>query len=568
MATHYIGAIPVSSMAKIFPEGDPADTPLSRLSCLANEPLSFQVAYKLISDQVFTVGTYVRIESELPISLYAVGYLPVLQTRDAFLDDHYRPGLFGDILYPKKTNPKIKEIRYPWESIYLEDDKTRLIARTDSWQSIWLTVNEYGKRQKGGSYPVKLTFRSMKDNSVLAECEITVDVIGAPLPKQRLMYTNWFHCDCLCDMYGVEPFSDRFWEIFACYVEKASRNGMNTLLTPCFTPPLDTPVGDERMTVQLVDVTVTNGEYSFDFTKLSRFVDVAMKNGIRYFEHSHLFTQWGAENAPKVMATVDGKYKRIFGWDTVAWGKKYIAFLRAYIKALIAFLKARGLDKNFIYHISDEPDPKHHANYRRAKAGISDLLEDYTVCDALSHYEFYEDGTVTTPIVVANRLDDFYGRAKNLWGYYTGGDARLGLPNRKLNTTGERNRMFGVQMYMYGLCGFLHWGYNYWYGALSQSIMDPRTDPGVFSGGSAGAASIVYPTADGDCLQSIRQKVFYEAVNDMRALLALEKRIGKRMTRRFVTDFFGKVDFKHVLGTPDELLAFREALNAEIAKHL
>ena len=72
MAVHYINAIPVSSMAKIFPEAEPEGTPISRLSCLANEPLSFQVAYKLISNQVFTVGTYVRIESELPISRRAV----------------------------------------------------------------------------------------------------------------------------------------------------------------------------------------------------------------------------------------------------------------------------------------------------------------------------------------------------------------------------------------------------------------------------------------------------------------------------------------------------------------
>ena len=102
MATHYINAIPLSSMARIFPEIDPADTHLQSLSCLANEPLSFQVAYKLISNRVFTVGTYVQIESDLPISLYAVGYLPVLQTRDLLNDDSYRPGLFGDILFPKK----------------------------------------------------------------------------------------------------------------------------------------------------------------------------------------------------------------------------------------------------------------------------------------------------------------------------------------------------------------------------------------------------------------------------------------------------------------------------------
>lgn len=237
MATHYIRAILQNSMAHIFPDTDPEGTPPTHLSRLANEPLSFSVAYKLISDRAFNEGVYLEIESELPISLYAVGYLPVLQTRDPDNDDCYRAGLFGDILFPKKVNPPIKELAYPWATLYMEDDKTRLIARTDSWQSVLLTVNESGKRQRAGSYPIKLTFRSVVDRSPLAEVGLSVEVVGASLPKQRLKYTNWLHCDCLCDMYGIEPFSDRFYEILADYVKKASQNGMNTLLTPCFTPP-------------------------------------------------------------------------------------------------------------------------------------------------------------------------------------------------------------------------------------------------------------------------------------------------------------------------------------------
>ncbi|MES9143981.1 glycoside hydrolase domain-containing protein, partial [Cutibacterium acnes] len=76
-----------------------------------------------------------------------------------------------------------------------------------------------------------------------------------------------------------------------------------------FTPPLDTKVGGERPTVQLVGVNVTNGKYSFDFSKLKRFVDMCLGLGVEYFEMSHLFTQWGAAFAPKVIATVDGVEK-------------------------------------------------------------------------------------------------------------------------------------------------------------------------------------------------------------------------------------------------------------------
>ena len=53
--------------------------------------------------------------------------------------------------------------------------------------------------------------------------------------------------------------------------------------------------------------------------------------GIKYFEISHLFTQWGVKAAPKVMATVDGEYKQIFGWDTVSTSDEYRAFLRQFL---------------------------------------------------------------------------------------------------------------------------------------------------------------------------------------------------------------------------------------------
>ena len=225
MAIHQIDTVITSSMEKFFPEAPPEDRGIRRLYALANEPLSFGVAYRLNSNQAFVVGTHVRIESELPISLYSVGYVPVLQARDAYMDDRMRPGLVGDLLLPKKTNPKIKKTSYPWTDIYLEEDSTRLFARTDSWQAIYLTVNEEERVLKGGSYPVKLTFCSIENGAPLGECELTVELASARLPKQTLLCTNWFHCDCLADAYGVEPFSERFFEIFRDYVRKAAKNG-------------------------------------------------------------------------------------------------------------------------------------------------------------------------------------------------------------------------------------------------------------------------------------------------------------------------------------------------------
>ena len=48
------------------------------------------------------------------------------------------------------------------------------------------------------------------------------------------------------------------------------------ILTPIFTPPLDTAVGGERRTVQLVGITKTGSEYSFDFTLLERWINLCI----------------------------------------------------------------------------------------------------------------------------------------------------------------------------------------------------------------------------------------------------------------------------------------------------
>ena len=84
-----------------------------------------------------------------------------------------------------------------------------------------------------------------------------------------------------------------------------------------------------------MDVTRNGTEYSFDFSKLGRWVDLCDKVGIQYLEISHLYSQWGAAACPKVIAKTDGEEKQIFGWDTPSDGDEYKAFLSALIPAML-----------------------------------------------------------------------------------------------------------------------------------------------------------------------------------------------------------------------------------------
>lgn len=560
-----IKTVALSSLHKVFPDECPEPQEKLSFSALKNEPLSFQIAYKADDGQK-VIPFNVKVETELPIALYCVDYVNVLNTSIEGAECNRGPGLFPDILRPKAINPKIKDQGFSWQSLYFEQGENRfLYGLQDSWQSLWFTVNEDAKGLKPGEYDVKITLLGRRTNEVIGEETVKVKIIGAALPKQKFIYTNWFHCDCLCDYYNVKPFSDEFWPIFKEQVRAAAKNGMNMILTPFFTPALDTSIGSERMTVQLVGVTLQNGEYSFDFSLAEKFIDVCQGLGIEYFEHAHLFTQWGAKAAPKIMGNKNGKYVKLFGWNTKASGLAYKRFLQAYIPALKEFLKKKNIEKKIFFHISDEPSERQAESYKKALAAVGDMLDGYMQGDALSHYVFYENGFVKTPIVVTSAVESFAGRCDNMWCYYTGGEVKDGLSNRLVIMSNERNRILGTQMYKYGMKGFLHWGYNYYYDMLSHGLADPKSNTGCYNANPCTAFS-VYPERDGSCLQSIRQKVFFEGILDLRALQVAEKRCGKQSVQGLIEKHFGDLNFRIYPKTPEQMLRFRNELNCLIEK--
>ncbi len=559
--------VALSSLERVFPNGNFEEKTFKSISAMKNEPVSFQVAYKLFDSADLSIPVNVKVETDLPVSLFAVGCVPVLHTSVAG-EDFAKAGLFPDVLYEKKINPEYIEGHSPTRTIFTEKgDRTQLNATVDSWQSVWLTVNEKAKTIKSGRYKVKVSFLDRRSTEVMSESEVTVDIIDASLAKQKICYTNWIHCDNICEMHGVEMFSDRFFELLGDYLKLASQNGMNMVLVPAFTPALDTPIGQYRMKAQLVGIEKKGSKYNFDFSLMKRYIDVAKKSGITHFEHTHFFTQWGAIAAPMIFANVNGKEKRIFGWDTDSTGKAYGNFLKQYIPAVIEFLKQEKLDKRILFHVSDEPTEKNFDNYRKACDVVRPLLEGYLTGDALSKYEFYSEGVTKCPIVRTDSVHGYIGRCDYMWCYYTGGEVKNGLSNRTLAIPPEKNRMIGIQMYYFNMRGFLHWGYNFYYDRLSQGFFEPRANPCGFNNNPA-TAFMVYPEYSGKINQSTRQKVFGEGLLDIRALQLLEKLTSKENCHKIIEKHFGEMSFHASPSTPEQMLAFREEVNAEIAKNI
>lgn len=556
------------SLVEVTPTDCPDAKEIKKITLKCNEPFSFQIAYKWEDEQKDSMPVYVRINSDLKVNYYYTACVPVMHANFTNLAEKRNIGLYPDVLMPKKRNPEIKCIKAPHDQYFIEKgEDTLLIAYDDSWQSLWFCVNEDSVSQKSGKYNLEIEFYSGLTQELLVKRNIEVELLETKLLPQKLYYTNWFHYDCLADAHKAELFSDEYFEIMSDYLKKASRNGMNMLLLPAFTPPLDTPIGGERMTVQLVSIKYENRKYSFDFSLMKKFIDIAKKSGIKYFEHSHLFSQWGAEATPKIMVTVNGKEKHLFGWHTDAKSPKYKNFLKQYLTALREFLKGEKLVGKVLFHVSDEPENKFLENYVSALSTVEEFFEGYMHSDALWDYSFFEKGILKSPIVSTGGIDKFIGKCDNLWAYYTGNEIAENMSNRTILNTRCRNRILGIMLYYYGIKGFLHWGYNFYYGIMSQGRYDPRLNPCGCSG-KAGTSFSVYPSDDGTALQSVRQKVFFDGILDMRNLELLEKLTDKSNCKALIEKYFGVPNFKTTSATPEIFDNFINELNLQIRKSI
>lgn len=536
----------LSSLNKVFKKSEPNFSEFTEFSCLKNEVFSYQIAFKPETSEETHIEVFVDSELYGNIKLFIVRNIPAGKTTNENADTfHYDLTLkeYPDMLEP--VEGKFTAKKGEWSSLWVEYSPTDGICGK---KNISVTLS-------AGETKVTNTFK--------------LEILDNELPKQELLYTNWFHNDCLCTYYGVEVFSDEYWEMVESYIKNAVKHGMNMILTPIFTPPLDTEVGKERPTVQLVKVKKYKGEYTFDFSDFERYVDLCLKCGIEAFEISHFFTQWGASAAPKVIATVNGKEKRIFGWDTKASGKAYTEFLESFSKAFRKEVNKLGIKKRCWIHVSDEPNEEQIKSYTKAAEIIRRLFPDFNSLDALSDIEYYRQGLIKTPVCCEEFADIFRAEVKNFWTYHCCCQSDDFLPNRFFSQPSQRNRILGVLLYKYDAKGFLQWGHNFWYSQYSKYPIDPFkiTD----AGGSfpSGDSFVVYPGKDKKPLNSLRHSVFLDAMQDLRALRLLEKLTSRRYVLTLIEkDLDIPLTFKTYPHEQKWLLDLRARVNEEIKNYI
>lgn len=414
------------------------------------------------------------------------------------------------------------------------------------------------------STKVQVNFCSHKgDLQYMSNLEL--QVIPVMLPGQTIHHSEWFYSDCLCDKYSCDMFSEEFFIIAENYVCCAANHGIDTLLTPLFTPSLDIESHCRRSAGQLVQISFTEAGFDYDFSLLKRWVQMAQSCGIQYFEMAPFFTQWGAKFAVEIYVNTPGGRQTFFGWNTPAVNKNYAAFLKDFLPKLVQELKILDIKEKTFFHISDEPPLEHLENYRTARSMIEPYIDDCPIIDAISNFEFYQQGLISIPVVAENFLEPFLKNRKTemLWTYSCCSQDKL-VPNVFLSMPSVRGRILGVLMYKEQLNGFLRWGYNFWNSQFSKHPIDPFHVTDADFGFPSGDGFLVYPGDHGGPVASLRLKLLRDAFQDYRILCALEAHIGRHETLHLIKSYFGDISFTKYSSDNEVFLKFRHGVNQKL----
>ena len=460
------------------------------------------------------------------IKPYRIGYVPSLYDTPVDGDDYYD-------IRPEKVYPDVLE----------PVDLGRLQGQPGCRQAYFLQIKDSDKIPVGDH---EITARFCIDGKQMAKCTFVLRKLAVTLPKQKALSTCWMHYDSIEAQHNVKLFSRDFYKVFGSYLDCAVYSGQTMLLLPIFTPAFDTEVGYERRTAQLLSIYEdADGNFTFDFAKMHAFIDFALAHGIEQFEMPPMFSQWGALHCPKIMVKgADGRTRRRFGWETDSLCDDYRRFLATLIPALVAEMRARGLEERTFFHVSDEPHKDQLERWQACKDMITPYLDNCRTIDACSDIEFAGKNEREYAFAVEYRIKPFIeAGCRPLCTYFCCNPRGGHYPNRFMMMPLPRLLILGASLWRYDIDAFLQWGFNFYNTFLSRREISPYGNTDCDTLYLSGDAFIVYPNYAGrSANMSIRLVAMREMWRLTRILYALEEKLGREAVLA-ILDKEGATDF-------------------------
>ncbi len=495
-----------TTLKRIYPNSQPGSAEPLKLAAARGERISFQACVRNTRMMPIRVKAAVGGADGLAPQIRRVGYVPMMHLnsdspREETDGIGHTPGLVPDPLFPTDVAEVGPEENMAfWINLTVPADAATGVRKLRAT----LTINaEYyfpGWQEKP---PVSV------------DLELELDVKPLVLkPRKAFPATQWINIESIWDYYKIEPFCERFWELAEAYIADMTRHGFNVIYSPIF---------NNRHEImprpgQLLKVRRTAPDvYEFDFSDIRRWIRIALKHGAEHLEWTHLFTPapTSGRHPQRVFERWEKTGAMLWPSETLATSDTYRRFLMQLLPAFKKVLEEENALAASLFHCADEPDgPEQIADYRTARAMLTEIAPWMKVLDAMSDTLFAKEGLCDMPVPSIATAHIFDQAGCPHWVYFCCGPRGEWL-QRLFDTPLPKIRMAGWLFYKLKAKGFLHWGHNYWYKFCTGEILDPFQDgsTGFWPGMPYGDAFVVYPGPDGP-IDSIRWEVLAESMQD------------------------------------------------------
>ncbi|MHB1458069.1 MAG: DUF4091 domain-containing protein [Armatimonadota bacterium] len=381
-------------------------------------------------------------------------------------------------------------------------------------QPVWLTVYVPANTIPG----VYTGIIQVTADAQTVEVPIIVKVFSATVPDKRTLYlTNWFFTDKIASAHKVTKWSEGFWRIVAVYVKFMADYRQNTALTPL--NELITGKDDGQ------------GNYTFDFKKFDRWIELFKNAGIDYIEGSHLAGrgEWETKEFDISWPHITKPDGSIIQFNNMKVSSDEARkLLSQFLPALQKHLEEKGWLDTYIQHLADEPIPANTESYKKLASYVREFAPKFRIMDACMTKEIADSVDIWVPLTSEfDHSKDFFQQRQKLgdevW-FYTCLAPKGKYMNRFIDYPLAATRLIHWTNYMYGVTGYLHWGFNYW-------PADPYNELEPNWGGESflppGDSHIIYPGKRAP-LSSIRLEALRDGVEDYELFKLLAKKNPKK----------------------------------------
>lgn len=382
-----------------------------------------------------------------------------------------------------------------------------------------------------GDYRGELSIYTGIDTGIVVHIPVIIHVWNFTLPsKPSLLMTNWIYLSQIEAQYKIKRGSNEFWKVVEEIALDMKRHRQSVAFTPlCL----------------ITSYKHSDGRYTFDFANYDRWINIFKRYGFQIFEGSHLFHGGNSYNI------LQANGEQIEFGETQLATSEGTAYLSSLLKSLYQKNLKLGIQSVYLQHIADEASLEKSSLYRNVAILVRDAMPNVSNIDAtelsaservgmmdipvtligkplaVSSLNITSKSQISTDTLITKHVNEPASEidAKSVMWWYTALNIRGMLPNRFIDYPLIKMRMISWISWRYGVSGYLHYGYNWWY---SGSTKTPWQD--VEQGGTypPGDGFIVYPpkTAFNHApISTLRWEAFREGAEDYEYMRLLESLI-------------------------------------------